>query len=223
MLYMIDLQHFLVDMIDYFTSEELGNMQYMIISEKLKNQKKVLNVAKPYAVYPTPDMLTAYAKYKTLEVAEALYEDYFTPDDKTRWQDNIVYTHFIAPFLNHQDVVMISDQEEFNFPLAIAKYLNKHFGLEVINLNELFSKGRIGSIYIDRKEVSNRAVDIRRVAEMHQQKNMESTEDGRANLMNLMTKKEKIRKLKSLGIKLTGNESSKEINDLLIDDWVKNK
>lgn len=224
MIYMIDLQHFLVDMIDYFTNEELANMEYMIISNQLiKNQKKVLNVAKPYQLYPTPEMISSYAQYKTLEVAEKLYEEYFTPDDKTRWQDNIIYTHFISPLLNHQDVVMVAHQDEFHFPMAIASYLRKHFDIEVINLNELFTKGRIGPIHIDRKEIRDRAVDVRIVAERIKQKTLESTEDGRAKLMSIMTKKEKIKKLKQLGIRLKGDETSKEINELLIDDWVKDR
>lgn len=220
MLYSIDFQHFMTHAIDYFTVDEILGFNYMIISAKVKNGNRLKTVVKPSSIYPTPDMVTAYADYKDPEILNKMYEEYFTPGpNDNNWQDNVIYCHFIQPLLSKQSILMISDQIEYDYLKSISWYLKNKFLIETIDLNELFSKGKIGPISIDMKEIYNKAVDVRRTAERIMQKEKSSTSDGRAFLLSKMTKKEKIKKLKSLGISVN-DENNEELTTLLVDAWV---
>lgn len=222
MLYSIDIQHFLTHAIDYLTADEINNLNFIIISSKVMNGGRSRRVIKQSNLYPTIEMIDVYIEYKDKEILRKLYDDLLTPDPKdkdNRWQDNLIYTTFVDLLLKNYDLVMISDQSEYDYIKTISDYLKDNYSIETIDLNELFSKGRIGSIYIDKKEIRDKAVDIRRYSVRRMQKEKESTSDGRAELLGLMTKKEKIRKLKSLGFKVT-DESDKELTKILIDEWV---
>lgn len=225
MIYRIDYQHFLTHMIDHFTTEEITHFQYAIISAKILNNNKVANVGKISELYPDPETVLTYAEYRDKKVLEKMYMDLLLPEkregDKKDWMSNIFYKVFINTFIHHQDVVIICDREENDYIDVLCKCLKTKFAIDVIDLNELFSKGRVGSIYIDRDEVWNKAVDIRRASMNQQFKALSSSRDGKLKLIELMGKKEKLQKLKELGIKVT--KSDKEhLDKLLIEEWVDN-
>ena len=88
----------------------------------------------------------------------------------------------------------------------------------MIDLNELFTTGRTGEIYIDIGEIKNKAVDVRKAAVMEARNAMAMTEDGRRKLVGTMSKKEKLWHLKKLGIKLNDTEK-KDIDNILIEAW----
>lgn len=221
MVYRIDLQHFLTHAIDYLTSDELRSGQYLLVSAKLKNLSSATNVVKCGELYPDVDTIEAYADLQNKEVLEKMYFDLMKPKrgDVTRWQDNVWYRFIINPFLNHENIFIVCDEAENDYIDVLCKYLKKTFGIEVIDLNTLFSKGRIGPIHIDRKEIHDRAVDIRKVALRNEQRDLSCTKKGRASLMEMMTKKEKLRKLKQLGIEVD-KKNDQEIDDILRIEWV---
>ena len=105
--------------------------------------------------------------------------------------------------------------------IFLLKVLKKEYRIEVIDLNKLFSEGRIGPIYIDRKDIWNRSVDIRIQANKDRDESMATSQDGRYKLLKNMTKNDKINKLKELGID-TKNCKEKELNKMLMDEWVLN-
>lgn len=222
MIYRIDIQHFLTHAIDHFTMQELTHFQYAIISAKVRNQSRVLNVSKFNVLYPTPEIVTAYADYQDKKILEKMYMEMLDSEDSatgTKWAANRLYTIFVKPLLDNVDVVIICDRLENDYIDVLCKYLKKRFDVEVIDLNELFSKGRIGSIYIDRNVIRDKAVDVRRAAAKEMKMSLESTSDGRLHLLNQMDKKEKIDKLKELGINVTKSDKN-DLDKLLIDEWV---
>lgn len=225
MVYRIDYQHFLTHMIDHFLPEEITHFQYAIISAKILNNNKVSNVGKISELYPDPETVLTYSEYHDKEVLEKMYMDLLLPNkregDKKEWMSNLIYKVFINTLIHHHDVVIICDRSENDYIDILCKCLKNNFAIEVCDLNELFSKGRVGPIYIDRDEIWNKAVDIRRASMKEQFRALESSRDGKLKLIGLMGKKEKLKKLKELGIKAT--KSDKEYLDkLLIEEWVDN-
>lgn len=223
MIYRIDLQHFLTHAIDYFSRDELSHFQYAIISAKIANNGRELNVTKLNNLYPTPDIVLSYAEYKDKKILEKMYTDLLTVHDSNdEWIGEIIYKSFVNPLIHHHDVVIICDRTENDYIDILCKHLKKNYEIEVINLNQLFSEGRVGPIYIDRDVIWDKAVDIRRTAGKHQIEAMSSTRDGRMKLLSLWNKKEKIAKLKELGIKVNKGDM-KELDKLLIDAWVEDE
>lgn len=224
MIYRIDMQHFLTHAIDHFTLDELSHFQYAIISAKIRNGMRSANVTKISDLYPTPEIVTAYAEYKDKSILEKMYMEMLKPD-KTEtgndWLSNKIYTVFINPLVKHVDIVILCDQIENDYVDILCKYLKKSFGIEVIDLNELFIKGRVGEIYIDRKEIWDNAVNIRRSSAKELMQSLECTRDGKLKLLGMMNKKAKVTKLKELGINVTENDK-KNLDKLLIDEWVDN-
>lgn len=225
MVYRIDIQHFLTHAIDHFTRDELAHFQYAIVSAKVKNGSRAPNVAKIAEIYPSPEVVIAYAEYKDKKILEKMQmEELNSQRDPETGNDpisNRIYETFVNPLLKHHDIVIICDQLENDYIDVICKYLKKNFEIEVIDLNELFTKGRIGSIYIDRDEIWDKAVDVRRSANKMKYKFLESSRDGKLKLLGIMTKKQKIAKLKELGINVT-DADKKNLDKLLIDEWVEN-
>lgn len=225
MIYRIDVQHFLTHAIDHFTRDELMHFQYAIISAKVRNGNRAPNAAKISQLYPSPEIVSAYAEYKDKAILEKMYMDELMPpkgsDVSNDTVANRMYETFVNPLLHHHDIVILCDKEENDYIDVICKYLKKQFEIEVIDLNELFTKGRTGAIYIDRDEIWDRAVDVRRASYTMVCKSLESSHDGKLKLLGMMTKKQKLEKLKELGISVSGVDKN-DIDKLLIDEWVEN-
>ena len=222
MIYRIDMKHFLTHAIDHFTLEELTHFEYAIISSPISNGGRTKNVAKVNELYPTADILIEYDEYKDAEMFERMYMDLLKPKgfkEERKYMIRTVYHTFINPLLNHVDVMIICDESENLYIDVLCKYLKNEFDIEVIDLNQLFTKGRVGPIYIDRDKIWDNAVDIRRAAGRDEIEAMESTPGGRLRLLEMMNRKDKIRKLDSLGISVT-NADKHNLDKLLIDAWV---
>lgn len=224
MIYRIDFQNFLVHAIDHFSLVDITNMQYAIISAKVGNMGKCANVVKFNDLYPDTDTVIAYSEHADKDILEKMYLDMLNPPKEERkgsysnMYDNIIYKAFINPLLSHYNVVIICDREENDYIDILCKHLKKHFGIEVIDLNELFTKGRVGPIYIDRSEITDRAVDIRRACVREEYRSMSSTRDGKEALISKMTKKEKLKHLKKFGVRVSKNDE-KDLDKLLLDAW----
>ncbi len=220
MIYRIDKKNFICHMIDHFTSDELIQMTYLIISAKVINGGTCKNVKKINELYPTTEVVNAYAEYEDDKILEKMYLDVLSPTNKSEgnYISNKIYTNIIQPLLNHEDVVLICDEKENPYLDVLCKFLDKKFSIEVIDLNKLFTEGHIGAIYIDRKEISDKAVPICRQALKDMYHSLESTRDGREKILARMSRKDKLRKLKELGIKVTS--ADKNLDKLLVDAWV---
>lgn len=227
LVYRIDLKHYLTHAIDYFTVEELVHMQYAIVSAHILNTGKAINMAKINNLYPEPEIVMNYEEYKDKDIMEKMYFGYLDPDeeDKAKLKRgesyfiyNIIYKTFINPLLQHKDIVIICEEGENDYIDVLCKYLKKRFDIEVIDLNELFKTGHVGPIYIDRKEIKDKSVDIARSCGKDQIHSLASSSDGRAKLISMMSKKEKIKKLKKFGIDPT-DEDKKNLDALLLNTW----
>ena len=225
MIYRIDMQHYLSHAIDHFTVDELIHFQYAIISAKIANGGRCTNIAKVNHFYPTPEIIIDYDDHHDKSIMEKQYMDYLSPkkenDDGLSRSTiaNMFYTTFINPLISHNDIIIICDKTENDYIDVICKVLKKDYGISVIDLNELFTKGHVGPIYIDRKEIWDNAVDIRIEAERENKRSLESTAGGRLKMLGMMTKKEKIKKIKELGINVT-NYNKDDLNSILMDAWV---
>lgn len=220
MVYRIDYQHFLTHMIDHFSREDLLHFQYLIASAAVASRGMVDNVAKSMHLYPDTDVVCDYAKYQDKELMEKQYLKNIEPEPNDGdWFGSVIYSCIVEPLMKHVDIVLVCDRAENDFLDVICKYLKKRFHIEVIDLNELFTKGYTGEIHIDRDKIRNSAVDIRRSAGKSFIENLEKTKEGREKIMKRMTKKMKIKKLKELGIDITERDTDR-IDDLLVEVWV---
>ena len=226
MVYRCDLQHFIVHAIDYFTLPDLTNMQYAIISAKISSGGRARNVVKVNDLYPDVDTIMAYEDYKDKSILKKMYLSMINPKDKkfdgikkaSNPYSNTIYKVFINPLMEHYNIMIICDQVENDYIDILCEYLKDEFDIEVIDLNQLFTKGRIGAIYIDREKIRNKAVDIRRAALKEQVISMASTREGKEKLISKMSKKEKMRNLKKYGITITARDKDK-IDQILLDEW----
>lgn len=219
MVYRIDIQHFLTHAVDHFTSTELSTFQYCIISAKIINGGRCQNVGKLNELYPTSEIVSAYAEYEDPKVLEKMYMEMLQPSNSSEgnYISNKIYRYIIKPLLAHEDVVLICDKVENAYIDVLCKFLSKEFKIDVIDLNKLFTEGRVGPIYIDRKEIKDKAVDVTRAALKDMNRALESSRDGREKLLNMMNKSEKKRKLKELGIRVSPGD---DLDRLLMDEWV---
>ena len=227
MIYRIDMQHFISHAIDHFTAEELTHFQYAIVSAAVRNGGRAANVVKISDLYPTPEIVIEYADCKDKTIMEKMYTDYLRPKKDSdsigiNQMANIFYRTFVNPLLSHVDIVIICDKSENDYIDVLCTVLKKEYMIDVIDLNKLFTEGRIGSIYIDRNDIWDKAVDIRRAAGKDGMKALESTEGGREKLLQMMKKKDKIKKIEELGIKLTSYDK-KDLDSILMDAWVKDE
>jgi len=225
MIYRIDLQHFLGHAIDYFTPDELTHFQYAIISAAVISNSKVLNVVKIPELYPVPEIVISYQEHKDKSIMRKMYKDFLLPEADNdmgltkKHMANMFYNTFINTLLNHADVMIVCDKEENDYIDVICEILKDHFDIEVIDLNELFTKGRVGPIYIDRDDIWDKAVDIRRAAGDDMRRALESSAEGRMKLLGMMKKKDKIKKLEEIGITVTST-TNEDLNALLKSAWV---
>lgn len=229
MLYRITIEKYLSHMIDYFRAEELAEMQYAIISAKVKNSGKSLNVVKAtLEIYPPSELIIEYGKTQNLDVFRKGYMNFL----KGKLQDTVsqyttttttkvVYRTFVEPVLNHHDICIICAEDENYYMDVFCEFIKKYFALEVIDLNVLFTKGKIGPISIDRDKIKDKAVDTRRAAIKDMKRSYESTHDGRAYLISLMSEKEKIKKLKKFGVNVSKRDDldTMHLDTMLLDVW----
>lgn len=221
MIYRIDIQHFLGEMIDHFSYDDLMGMQYCIISAVIPNGGKMTNVVRMNDLYPPQPAIIAYAETGDKRLLKEMYIDELTKKPEGRETNpflSMIYQCFINPLLQHVNVLMICDELENPYLDCISEYLEKEFSLEVIDLNKLFTEGSVGPIYIDRKKIRHKAVDIRRGAVRDQVKAMSSTIDGKTMLISKMSKKKKLKELERYGIKLDPNDTG-DIDRILLEEW----
>lgn len=222
MIFRIDMQHFISHMIDYFPSNELRSMQYCIISGVVKNGSRSQNVVKFNDLYPTPDTVMLYAETGDKDLLYKSYKQMLEGNVKNKDDynpfDGLIYKTFINPLLMNNNIVIVCDKNENDYIDCICRYLDEKFEIEVIDLNKLFTEGKIGPIYIDREVIHDKAVDIRRAAIKEEIKNISSTRDGKASLIAKMSTKKKMKELKRYGIKVT-KDDKKDLDKMLLDEW----
>lgn len=215
MLFRIDLEHYLTHMVDYFTADELNACQYVIIGTIPNNGRSASNVVKLNELYPSNDTILKYAETHNKELLKGEYTEQLNERDN----ESIIYNAFINNILQHQNIILLSRREENDWIDVLCNFLEEKFSIECVDLNELFKTGSVGPIHIDRDEIRNRAVDVRRRFGKDMIKYMERTREGREKLLDQMDIKYKIKKCKDLGIKMNKGDI-KNIDDILREAWV---
>ena len=224
MVYRITFDRFLLYGIDYLSLQDITQIHYLVLSARVTNLGKLPNVVKISDLYPTVDIVTTYAESGDKMLMYKMYWDYLSGEDEythDEWNptDTIVYKAFINPLIRHFDVMIVCDRSEDEYVDVLTDYLDKKFGVPVINLNRLFDEGRVGPIYLDRDRVRDNAVDVRRKAANEEAKALSTSRDGRLKLIGMMNAKEKRKRLRDLGISPEGM-SNKEMDEVLFDVWV---
>lgn len=204
-------------MIDYFTSEEITSMEYAIISAGIPNQGLATNVVKCISLYPTYETTKAYAELQDDDILKRMYLD------ELKHSEFLMYKSFVAPVLDHHNIVIVCRKKENIYIDILTNYLEKKFSLQCIDLNQLFISGRVGPLYIDRKEIHNNSVKLVRTAVEKEREVYEATKEGRARLLSNMNEKDKIRLLKKYsGIQLRKDERHK-LDEILTEEWVEDE
>ncbi len=211
-------------MIDYFSYEELMHFQYLIMSAKIPFGGRIPNGAKAHALWPPPEIAIELADNPNPKIFEKEYHAFLDSSEtggstNVTWGGGFIYKTFINPYLNHVDILIICDEKEQYITDALCSYLKKNYKLETIDLNQLFKTGHVGEIYIDRNLTRDKAVDIRRAAGNDMIRALEGTREGRLKVLSMMSKKDKLKKLKELGITVTDKDKDR-LDALLIDAWV---
>ena len=214
MLFRINHESFIYHMIDYFTREELISLQYLIISASIRNQGTIDNVSRVSDLYPSSDLLSDYIQ---LEDKKVLYKAFYK---ELKQIQNIVYASIIMPIImHHHNIVLICNEREDIYIDVLCDFLKKEFNMSTVDLNRLFKEGETDIFSIDRDSVKNKSVELNRMVVRDKIRSYEQSEGGREKLLKMMSKEDKLKKLKELGIKV--NESDKkDIDELLRLEWV---
>lgn len=213
MIFRVNHENYIYHMIDYFTKEELANLSYLLISAKMRNQGTAPNVVKCNDLYPSSDILSNYIQ---LEDRKLFHKMYYKELQDT---ENIVYRMIVDPILlHHHNIVLMSSESEDLYIDVLCDFLNKEFGMKVIDLDMLFKTGETDLFIIDKKLVRNNSVELKRKVVRERIRSAEKTEEGRAKLLSLMSKDDKIKKLKELGIRVDKNKD--DLTELLRLEWV---
>mgnify|MGYP001643937319 FL=1 len=215
MLYRIDLEHFLTHMVDFFTVEEITACNYIILGTIPNNGRSSSNVVKLNELYPETDTLLKYEETHNTDILRGEYLEHL----KEPHVQNLIYESFLNNVLNHVSIVLLSRADENFWVDILIEYLKDEYHVETIDLNELFKTGQVGPIRIDYDEIHNRSVDVRRQAGKEMIRSLESTRGGREKLLGMMDSKEKIRKCKDLGIKVTKADIN-NLDEILMEAWV---
>lgn len=227
MFYRIDFQHFVTHMIDYFTMDEILHFQYFIYGGAIRNKNRKNNIAKDTYLYPSPDIVIDYEQERERGNADTtkmrkMYFEYLeeSKNDENDYIGNFLYKSIINPYLKHNyDILIICDKTENVYLDVFCEYLKKKYHIEVADLNQLFTKGHLGSVYIDKNDIHNRCVELKRKAVRQQRKSMENSKKGREHLLSIASKKEKLKIAESIGLTLTEGDK-RNLDKVLTDYWV---
>ena len=225
MLYCIDYEHFMVDMIDFFTREEILSFIYIDISVRTPHDQSNYS-AKVMAFVPSSESEFYMAEHSDEKVADDMYYEQLsfglnTPDRDQNTR-HIWYKFILGPLRDHANVMLMCLRPEMHYMKTLCKFIKNEFGIDTINLNKLFTDGHVGNLVIDFKELKDRTRDIKTSWKEHNILQRSMDVNGRRELMKDMTKKEKIKQLKAVGVSYIP-KSEEEIDALLTESWVNNQ
>lgn len=220
MLCRISYELYLSHMLDFFTSDELTNMSYAIISSGIRNQgmfgandslstKRMVSVN---PLYPSSDIIAEYKDYPDVFKKEYIRE--------LKGSENLIYLTFVSSIIyNRHNIVILYRERESMYIDILTEFIYKRFKLGCINLDELFKTGSTDIQSIHRKKimVSTEEIKLKTVKEINE--SFMKTENGRLSILDRMSKSEKLDKMKELGIKLPKDTSEKKITEILKEEW----
>lgn len=219
MIYRIDLHHFLVHAIDHFSFTDLNYFEYAIISAKIKCGLKDSHCQKINNLFPLAETVIAYAETGNPDILEhdlfKLYDDLINNQ-----HSDVFYKVFVQNVEKHINVLIVCDEQENPYIDVLCKYLKKKFAIEVIDLNKLFTKGKLDPIHYDYDVIRDKGVDVRRAAKKQAEENLATTRDGRLELVRGWDKDRKIKQCKKIGLRVRKSISERELDQILIDAWV---
>jgi len=216
LLFRITYKQYLLNMLDYFTMEELSSFKYQVVSVSVRCGSLLLDQAqKPGYIYPSFEAIEQLTDTGDTD----LFRRTFTEELKKVKND--IYQAILQPIIQyHHNILIVYDDSEELYLDVIVDFLAKRYHLPCIDLNRLFTEGETDIFYLDRREIHNRSVRIAREATADLVRAKSSTFDGRMDLLyNHMSKKDKLDKLDSLGVKVDRADLD-HLNDLLVEAWV---
>ena len=214
MLYRIDLEHFLMHCIDYFTRKELTSIKYLIISNNIQNLDKAPNVYRSASEYPSSEILTNYYTNNDLTLFK---NEYLT---ELKIVKNCIYRDIIYPIAHHEPLFIIYRAKE-NFIIDIlTEFLSEEYHIDCIDLNKLFINGEIDPIIYDHDKITETDKKINKELKKEWIETQEETSAGRKQLLSRMSSKNKEKLIKKLGYN-TDKLKESEYDSILNDEWVK--
>lgn len=228
MVYRVNWKNFLIHMIDWFSFQDLMEMNWLIMSVPLGTNGTNSRIVKSIQLYPGSEIVDLYVETQDYETAKKMYFDQLTkPDDDddeitASLSEITVYQYVLAPMENFCNVCIICMEDEDWIVDMFCDFIKERLFIDTIDLNRLFQKGNVHGFKLNRNKIRDKGVDLRRMSILVNRKNLEMTVEGRLGLMKKMTKKEKLKKLKKLGIKVH-EKDEKKIDQLLMDAWVQSE
>lgn len=222
MLYRIDYDRFLLHMIDHFTREEILHMSFLVISGSVMNSGHADNVTKCLDLFPSADVIEATHGIEDMDIIRKAYLSELNPTEPITKSSMaaLYYKYILNPIELHHDVCIICAKTENKYIDVLCEFLKDEFDLEAINLNTLFTKGRVGPLYIDLDRIHDNCVDYRRKSVKALRDSMNTTREGRTKLVyKIMNKKAKIKLLDSYGITPTSTKT-KDLNEMLQEVYI---
>lgn len=223
MIYRITLRNFLLHAIDHMTYRDLTTCKYDIFSPKITCGRKDPACAKLLELYPTTEMMERYTSGGSVEHLE---KEMFDMYDKmnSKWRSAMFYNEFVKSIEDHINAILICIDDDVPVLDILCRYLKKKFSIEVIDLDRLFTKGKIDPIHYDYKEIRDLGVDIRRAAEEELARNLATTPDGRMSLLRKWSRKQKLKFCrKNLRMHVQDGIPDSELDEIIIDAWVIDK
>lgn len=224
MIYRISWRNYLVHMIDWFPVDELLAMWYIVVGEGVMQHGRESNVKKPAALLPTVDIISYYAATGDAQCASGMYMSQLmkkpTKEERMTEIEQDVYLCFTDPLTKHINVCMVYSQEEVWIQDTLCRYLKEQHGIDVIDLDQLFSDGKIDGFYFDYEAIRERWKDTLKQMQEIEFITKSRTSDGRRELLSEMTFKKKLKLLKRLKIKFSSKITEEKATELLRDGWV---
>lgn len=227
MVFRINWRNFLLHAIDWFDFKEISSMLWVILSYPIGNQARLNTVWKASSggggLYPPGGISDYYNETKDYETAKQMYHAYLlNKEDELGISvaQADIYKHIVAPMKHYCNVCIIYTEEESWITDAFSEFLKKYFAIDVVDLDHLFKHGWINGFYLDRELIRERSAEFELTAKLLETKDKLQTPQGRAELLEKMSDKEKVKLLKDLGIKA---HKSDNLDRLLQDAWVQSE
>lgn len=224
MIYRISWRNYLVHMIDWFPLDELLAMWYIVIGEGVMQHGRESNVKKPASLLPDTNIISYYAATGDAQCASGMYMSQLTrkPTKEERMTDieQDIYLHFTDPLAKHINVCMVYSQEESWMQETLCRYLKERHDIDVIDLDKLFSDGKVDGFYFDYDAIVARWKNVLKTMQDIEFETKSRTADGRRELLGNMTFKKKLKLLKKLKIRFSSKITEEKATELLRDGWV---
>lgn len=211
-------------MIDWFDYPIMTSIYWVVLSYEIGWTGRNNKVWKPSSdnggIFPPGSIIDYYDETRDYATSKKMYWDYLMKrenelDIPCAVAD--IYKHVIAPTKHHCNVCIVYTEPETWVCDALGEFIKDKFAVEMVDLDHLFKHGWVKGFYLDLELIREKSSEIELTSKLLDIHDKIQTSSGRAELMSKMSKKEKIKLLKDLGIKAS---KSDDVDRMLTEAWV---